>query len=155
MLRGIGFEFSPVKGHVPQCHQPRLLAQREDLREQLAQRPQMALSKVADRAKVGRLPRRHSHEVDPLLTRDGDPPRGVAPLAVGIQQQRRHHDGGVWRMPAVFRVGLQDGRQVQRVSDQVPHEMSQMPRGNQLMNRRGQQHHLINVPRFECFRHAG
>ena len=36
MRRGIGLEFGTVTCHVPQCHQPRLLAQREHLREQIA-----------------------------------------------------------------------------------------------------------------------
>lgn len=75
------------------------------------------------------------HEVHPLLTGLGDPPRRVEPLAVGIPQPRRHHDGGVRRKPTSFRGGLQTRRQVRRVSAQVPHDVSQLPRGPQLRHR--------------------
>src|SRR5258708_6250302 len=51
VLRSVGLQLSAVQSHVPKLHQPRLLAQPQNLYEQFPQCYQMPLAKITDRAK--------------------------------------------------------------------------------------------------------
>ena len=57
---------------MPQLHQSRLLAQLQDLQEQVRQRLQVALAEVGDGAEVQRVVRRQPSEGDVLVEPLGD-----------------------------------------------------------------------------------
>ena len=72
MLRCVGLDLRAVQRHVPQLHQPRLLAQRQYLYEQARQRIQIILAKVGDGPEVRCVVRRQHPEGDVLVETLGD-----------------------------------------------------------------------------------
>ena len=83
----------------PDLHQPRLLAQRQHLGKQLAERPLMPATELRDRRVI-----RHPHRRDQLVhnilpTRPLDPPRRAVPTRIRVQQQRDHHRRLIRRPP--------------------------------------------------------
>ena len=63
VLARVGLHLRTIERHVPELDQPRLLTQQQHLHEQPLQRPQVALAKIARRAKVRPVQSRHRHEV--------------------------------------------------------------------------------------------
>ena len=154
MLGGVGADRRPISCDVAQAHPSGVRAPRAYGRNQPTSRGPMPFPNVADRAKIRTLPRRHGHEVPPLLTGLRTPSRGVAPVAGRLPQQGGHHGGSLRRQPALVGVRLQNRRHIQRLAHQVAPDVRQMPCGHPLRNRRREQDHLINVPRFEWLSHA-
>src|SRR5205807_6971536 len=93
-------------------------------------------------------------EINALAARLGDPPRGVDPAAVGIQQQRRHHDGIIRWLAPLAAVGAGDLSEVDIVPDQAQHKAGEMVLGHEVPHRRWQKQWLINLPGAECLAHA-
>jgi hypothetical protein len=135
--------------------QPGLAAQAQDLHEQLAQRRQMALPEVAHGAKVRPLHAGHGHDVEALLTRPGDPSRGIDASGVGVEQECHHHGRMVRRLaPLLPLVGVEDRRQVELGAHQLAHQMRRMARRHEVVDRRRQQPYLIHIPRPKGLAHA-
>ncbi len=155
VLARVGLEPGAVERDVAEPDQPRLPAQPQDLHEQRRQRLEMALAEVADGAEIRPLHAGHRHHVEPLLTAPGDPPRGVDPLRIRVQQQGHHHRRVVGRLAALLLlVGLDDRRQVQLAAHQLTHQMRRMARRNEVVDRRRQQPDLIHVPGSIGLAHA-
>ena len=91
MLRCVGLDLRAVQRHVPQLHQPRLLAQRQYLYEQARQRIQIILAKVGDGPEVRCVVRRQHPEGDVLVETLGDAASGRHPHAVAVEQHLDHH----------------------------------------------------------------
>ncbi len=155
MLGGVGPDLRPIQGDMSQLNQPRLTAQLQHLDEQLSQRSQVTLPKVADGTEVRLLHCGHRHEVQALLARPGDPPRRVDPLGVGVQQKGRHHRRVIRRGPPLLPVALHNPLQVQRFPHRVPDEVRHMAGRNQILNRRWQQPHLLHIPTPKSLAHGG
>jgi hypothetical protein len=153
VLGGVGPDLRPIQGDMAQLHQARALTQAQHLLKQRAQGREMAPPKRRDRAEVRPLQRRHGHEVHALFAGPGDTPRGVDPLAVGVQQQGRHHHGVIRRIAALLLVGLNDRGQVQFLRQRVPDEVRQVARRDEVQHRGRQQHLLLNVPLAEGLGH--
>jgi len=154
MLRGVRADLGAVQGHVAQPHQASPPTQGQHLLKQGAQRRQMAAPKRGDGAEVWSLQRRDRHEVHPLLAGPRDAARGVDPLAVGVQQQRCHHDRVVRRIAALLVVRLDDRRQIQFLGHRVPYEVRQMVRRHEVQHRGRQQQLLLDVPLAKGLSHS-
>ena len=154
MLAGVSLELGAVQGDVAEFDQTRFTAQPEDLAEQPGERLKMTLPEVADGPEVGPLQRAHRHEVEPLLQRPGDPPRGIDALAVGVEQQSNHHRRVVGRVAARLVVGRHDGAKVERLAHQITHRVRRMPGRHEVVDRGRQQPRLIDVPRTKGLAHA-
>src|SRR5271163_3124548 len=131
-----------------------LLAQLQNLLEQIAKRLQVPLAEIRDGPKIRGIERHNAHEIDPLAAGLGDAPRGVDAAAVRIEQQRRHH-GGIKRWLAPFAaIGTGDFAQTEIVSDHAQHKAGEMVLGHEVPHHRWQKQRLINPPGAECLAHA-
>ena len=102
--------------------------------------------------KIGPVQAGDGHHVDALLAGAGQLTRGVEAAAVAVEQERHHHAGVVGREAALFRVGLQDGREVEGLAHRVPDEVRQVSWRDELKHGGRQQPALIDVP---CAKHFG
>jgi hypothetical protein len=151
VLGGVGLELGAVQRDVAELDQSRLPAQAQPLHEQPGQCLEMAPPELIDDAKVRALHPGHRHDVEALLARPGDPPRGVDALGVGVQQERHHHRRMVGRLAPLLPLVLrQDRREVQLRA----HQMRRMARRHEVVDRRRQQPHLVHIPRPKGLAHA-
>ena len=114
----------------------------------------MSTTEDADGPEVRLLETGDRREIHPLDAGYGDPPGGEYPLRVCVQQEGDHHGRVERREPPIFLVGGQDGRQIQLLHDQVPHEMGGMPFRDELRDFGGQKPFLLGVPRAEVLAHT-
>jgi hypothetical protein len=128
-------------------------AQLENLREQSGERLQMALAEVGDGAKIRRIEPDNAHEVDPLARRLSDPARRVDPVAIAVQQQRRHHRRIKRRLPALARISRFDLTKVEMLQHERQNETSQVVLADKVPHARRQQQRLIDRPRPEGLAH--
>jgi hypothetical protein len=150
VLRCIGLDLAAIKRHMPELRQARLRTQLQDLQEQFAQRLQVPLAEIRDGAEIRRIKPNNAHEIDPLPARLGNSARGVDAAAVGIQQQRRHHDGIKRRLAALAAVRAGDLGEVDLL---LHHNAGEMALRNEVLHRRRQQQRLIDLPGAKCLAH--
>jgi len=67
VLAGVALHLRAVQGHVPQLHHPRLLAQSQNLHDQLLKHGEVALAEAVDRCEVRMLSTRQHTEWDALV----------------------------------------------------------------------------------------
>ena len=143
MLGGIGFDLGPVERHVPQLHEPGLLAEPQHLHEQGPQRLEMPLPERGEAVMVGMLVRGQHPIRHVLVRRPLDLPRRRLARAVRVDQELDHHPRVVRRLPALFAlVGGEDRREIQRLHH-VAHEQGQVALGQPLAHVRRQQQPLV------------
>jgi len=94
------------------------------------------------------------HEIDAFPTSLGDPPRRVDPVAIAVEQERRHHRRIERRLPAIDAVDPLDLFQVDLLDHQVQDEPRQVILVDELLNRRRQQHRLIDLPGAVALAHV-
>src|SRR5712672_463380 len=138
---------------MPELHPAGLLAQPQNLQEQLTKRLQMSFAEIRDGAEIRWIERHNAHEIDPLAARLGDPTRGIDAAAVGIQQQRRHHGGIIRRLTPLAAVGAGDLDDVEFILHQAHHKTGEMVLGHEITHRRRQEQRLINLPGAKCLAH--
>ena len=154
VLGGVGLDLRPVERHVAELDQPGPLAQAQHLAEKPRQRVQMTLAKLRDRAEVRRVETDDAHEVDAFATSLGDPPRRVDPVAIAVEQKRRHHRRIERRLPAIDPIDPLDGFQIDFLDHQVQDEPRQVILVHELLNRRRKQHRFIDLPRAIALAHG-
>lgn len=106
----------------------------------------MALAEVGDGAAVRAVQAGHCHDIDPLLAGPGELTRRVQAAAVAVEKQGYHHAGMVGRVSTLLRVGIENDREVERLSHRIPNEVRHVPGWHQLVQRGRQQPTLIDVP---------
>ena len=146
VLGGVRLDLRPVERDMAKLHQPCLLAKRQNLGKQSGERLQMALAEVGDGAEIRRIEPDNAHEVDPFARRLGDPARRVDPVAIGVEQQRRHHRRIERRLPAIDPVDPFDLFQIDLLDHQVQDQPRQMILGDELLNCCRQQHRFVDLP---------
>ncbi len=134
--------------------QPSPLAKPQHLAEKPRQRVQMTLAELRDRAEVRRVETDDAHEVDAFPAGFGDPPRRVDPVAIAVEQKRRHHRRIERRLPAIDTIGPLDLLQVDLLDHQVQDEPREMTLVDKLLNRRRQQQRFIDLPRAVALAHT-
>ncbi len=155
VLARVGLHLRAIVRHAPELDQSRLLTQLQHLHEQPLQGRQVALTKIAHRAKVRPVQSRHRHEVHPVLARLRNALGRVHPLAVSVQQQCRHHHRVVGRVaPLLLLVRGQNLAKVQLLAFRVAHEMRDVIGRHEVHHRRRQQPALLHVPLTKGLRHA-
>ena len=154
VLGGVGLDLRPVQRHVAELDQPGPLAQPQHLRKQRRKRRQMTLAEIRDRTEIRRVEADDAHEVDAFPTGLGDPPRRVDPVAIAVEQQRRHHRRIERRLPAIDAVHPLDRLQIDLLDHQVQDEPRQVVLVDELLNRRRQQHRLVDLPGAIALAHA-
>jgi len=117
VLGGVRLDLRAVERDMAELHQSRLLAELEDLSEQAGERLQVPLAEVGDGAEIRRIEPDDAHEVDPLARRLANPTRRVDPVAIGVEQQPRHHRRIKRRLPALAPVHGLDLTQVEMLED--------------------------------------
>ena len=106
-----------------QSNQARPPADDQDLLEQPSQRQEVSAAEDADGPEIGLLEPCHCRKVHPFDAGLGDLPGGEHPLRVSVKQQSDHHGRMERREPALLDIGFENGRKVQLLHKQVPHEM--------------------------------
>jgi hypothetical protein len=154
VLRGIGPDLGAIERHMPELYEAGLLTQQQHLLEKRAQSLQVPLAEIRYGAEIRHIEPHNAHEIDPLAARLGDPARGVNAAAVGIQQQRRHHDGIKRRLAQLAAIRAGDLAKIDFVPHNAQHKASQMPLGNEIRNCHRQQQRLFNLPRTKCLAHS-
>ncbi len=76
------------------------------------------------------------------------------PPAVGIQQQRRHHDGIKRRLAELAAIRAGDLAKIDFVPHNAQHKASEMALGNEIRHCHRQQQRLFDLPRAKCLAHA-
>src|SRR5215203_4879108 len=100
--------------------------QAQDWDEEVGKGGKMAFAEISDSAEIGPAQAGDGHHVDALLAGAGQLTRGVEAAVVAVEQGRHPHAGVVGREAALFRVGLQDGREVEGLAHRVPDEVRQV-----------------------------
>jgi hypothetical protein len=100
-----------------ELHQAGLLAQLQDLLEQLTKRLQVPPAEVRNGAEIRCIERHDAHEIDALAARLGNATRGVEAAAVGIEQQRRHHGRVERRLAPLTAISAGDLSQIKIILD--------------------------------------
>ena len=116
-----------------ELHQTCRPAQAQHLDEQVRQRREMTLAELGDGAEVRPVQAGERHEVDPLLAGTGELARGVQAAAVAVEKQRHHHAGMVGRIPPLLGVGIEYGREIERLAHRVANKMRHVPGRHELM----------------------
>ena len=153
MTRGVGLQLGAVHRHVSELDQTSRPTQAQHLHEQVRQGHEVALAEVGDGAEIRPVQAGHGHDIDPLLTGTSELARRVQPPAVAVEQERHHHARMVGRVAALFRVGVENGREVERLPHRVAHEMRHMPGRHELVQRGRQQPALIDIPEAKHLGH--
>jgi hypothetical protein len=138
---------------MPELYEAGLLTQQQHLLEQLAQSLQVPLAEIRYGTEIRHIEPHNAHEIDPLAARLGDPARGVNAAAIGIQQQRRHHDGIKRRLAQLAAIRAGDLAKIDFVPHNAQHKASEMALGNEIRNCHRQQQRLFNLPRAKCLAH--
>jgi hypothetical protein len=146
VARGIRLQLGAVHGHMPEPHQSCGAAQLKHLHEQISQSRKVAPAEIRDGAEVRTVEARDRHHIDPLLTGAGELARGVDATTVAVEQKRHHHAGMVGWEAALLRVGVKNGREVERLPHCVSDEVRQVIRRHELVHRGRQKPALIHVP---------
>ena len=137
----------------PNLDQARLVAQRQHLAEQLAERPLVPAAELRDRRVI-----RHPHRRDQLVghilpARPLDPTRGPVPARVRVQQQCHHHRRLVRRPTVTVRpirpIERAQVHLLDRPQDRPHHVIVRHP----IHQIRRQQHRLPPVASDEVLRH--
>ena len=146
VLGGVGPDLRTVQRDMAKLDQPGPLAQAQHLAEKRRQRVQMTFAELRDRAEIRGVEPHDAHEVDAFPTSLGDPPRRVDPVAITVEQKRRHHRRIKRRLPAIDAVDPLDLFQIDLLHHQVQDEPRQVILVDKLLNRRRQQHRLFDLP---------
>ena len=144
----------PSSATCGELNQARLLAQLQNLLEQIAKRLQVPLAEIRDGPEIRGIERHNAHEIDPFAAGLGDAPRGVDAATIRIKQQRRHHGGIKRRLAPFAAIGAGDFPETEIVSDQAQHKAGEMVLGHEVPHHRWQKQRLINLPGAECLAHA-
>src|SRR6202166_1249185 len=147
-------DLGSIQRHMPELDQARLLAQLQNLLEQIAKRLQVPLAEIRDGPEIWGIERHDAHEIDPFAAGLGDAPRGVDAAAVRIKQQHRHHSRIKRRLAPFAAIGAGDFPETEIVSDQAQHKAGEMVLGHEVPHHRWQKQRLINLPGAECLAHA-
>jgi len=153
VLGGVGLDLCPVERDMAELDQPGPLAKTQDLAEKRRQRVQMTLAELRDRAEIRRIETDDAHEVDAFPTGLGDPPRRVDPVAIAVEQKRRHHRRIERRLPPIDAIHPLDRLQIDLLHHQVQDEPRKVVLVDKLLNPRRQQHRLIDLPRAIALAH--
>ena len=149
VLRSVRLDLRAVERHMAELRQPRPVAQLQNLREQAGERLQVTLAEVRDGAEIRRVEPDDAHEVDPFARRLGDPARRVDPVAISVEQQRRHHRRIKRRLPARAPVGSLNLPKIELLDHKRQHKARQVVRADKVLHDRRQQQRLIDRPRAE------
>src|SRR5262249_46366395 len=137
-----------------ELHQPRLLAKKQDLDKQIAQRRQMPLTELGDGAEIGPVETHNAHEIHPFQARLGDLARRVDAAAIRIYKQHCHHHRVKRWLTTLAAVGARDLREVDGFRHQVQDKAGQMVRTDEVLYHRRQQQRLIDLPRAKLVAHG-
>src|SRR5258705_1698362 len=84
LYRRLRLDLRAIKRDMAEFDQPCRLAQLQNLQEQRAERLQMPLAEVADRAKIRRIQRHNHHKIIPFAAGLRDPPRRIQPTRIAV-----------------------------------------------------------------------
>jgi hypothetical protein len=98
VLAGIALHLGTIQGHMAQAHHPSLLAQPQDLHEQIAQRIEVAAPEFTDPTVVRLLVAGQHPECQVLVAGPLDPAGGDDAHAVAVEQQQRQSLRGRLRL---------------------------------------------------------
>jgi hypothetical protein len=151
---GVGLDLRPVQRDVAEPDQPGPLAQAQHLAKKRRKRIQMTLAELRDRAEIRGVEANDAHEVDAFPTSLGDPPRRVHPVAIAVEQKRRHHRRIERRLPAIDAIDPLDLLQIDLLDHKAQNEPRKVILVDELLNRRRQQHRFIDLPGAVALAHA-
>ena len=147
VLRGVGPDLRAVQGDGAELDQAGPLATAEDLDEERFQGGEVSLPEVADGPEVGNVVRGEDPESHILLTPLCEPAGGGDPGRVAVEEELHHHPGVVGRVaPTLLFVHPRDRREVE-VIDQIGEEEDHVVGRQPVLQRRGQQQHLVRLVR--------
>src|ERR1700680_4453070 len=124
MFRRVRFDLRAIKRDMAEFDQPCRLAQLQNLHEQRAERLQMPLAEVADRAKIRRIERHNHHKIVPFAAGLRDPTRRIQPTRIAVQQKRHHHPRVKRRLPKTTHIAARDLLEIRA----LPHQLNDKPR---------------------------
>ena len=154
MFRRVRFDLRAIKRDMAEFDQPCRLAQLQNLQEQRAERLQMPLAEVADRAKIRRIERHNHHKIVPFAAGLRDPPRRIQPTRIAVQQKRHHHPRVKRRLPKTTHIAAHDLLEIKA----LPHQLNDKPRDmafrHEVMHIRRQQQCLIDIPGPKILAHS-
>ena len=154
MFRRVRFDLRAIKRDMAEFDQPCRLAQLQNLQEQRAERLQMPLAEVADRAKIRRIERHNHHKIVPLAAGPGNAPRRIQSTCIAVQQKRHHHPRVKRRLPEPAHIAARDLLEIEA----LPHQPNDKPRdvvlGHEVLHARRQQQRLIDIPGAKVLAHS-
>ena len=154
MFRRVRFDLRAIKRDMAEFDQPCRLAQLQNLQEQRAERLQMPLAEVADRAKIRRIERHNHHKIVPFAAGLRDPPRRIQPTRIAVQQKRHHHPRVKRRLPEPAHIAARDLLEIEA----LPHQLNDKPRDmafrHEVLHIRRQKQRLIDIPGAKILAHS-
>src|ERR1700716_4215924 len=154
MFRRVRFDLRAIKRDMTEFDQPCRLAQLQNPHEQPAERLQMPLAEVADRAKIRRIERHNHHKIVPFAAGLRDPPRRIQPTRIAVQQKRHHHPRLKRRLPKTTHIAARDLLEIKA----LPHQLNDKPRDmafrHEVLHIRRQQQCLIDIPGAKILAHS-
>src|SRR6478735_7847748 len=154
MFRRVRPDLRTIKRDMAEFDQPCRLAQLQNLQEQRAERLQMPLAEVADRAKIRRIERHNHHKIVPFPAGLRDPPRRIQPTRIAVQQKRHHHPRVKRRLAEPAHIAARDLLQIKA----LPHQFNDKPRDmafrHEIPHIRRQQQRLIDIPGTKILAHS-
>ena len=154
MFRRVRFDLRAIKRDMAEFDQPCRLAQLQNLQEQRAERLQMPLAEVADRAKIRRIERHNHHKIVPFAAGLRDPSRRIQPARIAVQQKRHHHLRVKRRLPKTTHIAARDLLEIKA----LPHQLNDKPRDmafrHEVLHIRRQQQCLIDIPGAKILAHS-
>ena len=154
MFRRVRLDLRAIKRDMAEFDQPCRLAQLQNLQEQRAERLQMPLAEVADRAKIRRIQRHNHHKIVPFAAGLRDPPRRIQPTRIAVQQKRHHHPRVKRRLPEPAHIAARDLLEIKA----LPHQLNDKPRDmafrHEVLHIRRQKQCLIDIPGAKILAHS-
>src|SRR6202048_1174099 len=154
MFRRVRFDLRAIKRDMAEFDQPCRLAQLQNLHEQRAERLQMPLAEVADRAKVRRIERHNHHKIVPFAAGLRDPTRRIQPTRIAVQQKRHHHPRVKRRLPKTTHIAARDLLEIKALSHQLNDKPRDMAFRHEVLHIRRQQQCLIDIPGAKILAHS-
>ena len=154
MFRCVRFDLRAIQCDMAEFDQPCRLAQLQNLQEQRAERLQMPLAEVADRAKIRRIKRHNHHKIVPFAAGLRDPPRRVQPTRIAVQQKRHHHARLERRLPEPAHIAARDLLEIETLPHQLNDKPGDMAFRHEVLHIWRQKQRLIDIPGAKILAHS-